>query len=73
MSTLSLSGVRDYLRTHPRASEHALALHFGSDPHAVRAALDQWQRRGRLRTLAAACPHACGCAGTCAALYEWIE
>lgn len=52
-----LSEVRDYLRRHGEVSLRDLALHFDTDPEALRGMLEHWMRKGKVsrRGVRAAC------------------
>ncbi len=69
-----LSDIRRYLKLHGRAALHDLAVHFNSEPDAIRAMLGEWERRGQVRRL----PGGTACGGGCnrcdpasVELYEW--
>lgn len=68
--------VRDYIRERKHVSLRDLALHFDTDPEVVRAMLDKWIAKGRVRKCSTA---ACGgCASNCSTAqaeeaYEWVE
>ena len=69
-----LSDIRRYLKQHQRAAVYDLATHFDADPEAIRAMLQEWERRGHVRRL----PSGTACNGGCTQcdpgsveLYEW--
>lgn len=71
--------VRSYLRDRRQASLTDLALHFRSQPDAMRGMLDHWIAKGKVRSLSCA-PSSCGKSGGCCCagvsapvIYEWIE
>lgn len=74
MMTPSL--VRDYLRERGSAPLSDIALHFDAGEDAVRAVLNLWVAKGRVRALAAGagCSKAgsCGCACKVEDIFEWI-
>jgi hypothetical protein len=69
-----LRDVRDYLQTHRQAGLNDLALHFDSNPEAMRGMLETWVAKGKIRH----CPPSdcAGCATSCSSApgdtYEWI-
>lgn len=71
-----LSEVRNYLKTHGRASLADLSAHLGSDPDALRGMLQKWIAKGRVRKLlretdlGGGC---CGCSRQSPEVYEWRE
>ncbi len=70
-----LSDIKRYLRERRQVTLADLAVHFDSDPDAMRAMLDQWIRKGRVsRTdLRAGCAKGCGscrCGGAME-MYTW--
>ncbi|MDZ7641746.1 MAG: FeoC-like transcriptional regulator [Desulfurivibrio sp.] len=73
-----LTAIKDYLKQHRRASLHDLALHFDTEPEAMRAMLARWTAKGKvsLLTPAADCGGKCGGGGCCdagpaAEIYQW--
>ncbi|MCP3970801.1 MAG: sugar metabolism transcriptional regulator [Rhodobacteraceae bacterium] len=70
-----LAELKTYLTRRKRASLVDMALHFNSDPDAVRGMLDHYIRKGRVRRLDTGT--ACGGCHKCDALsleiYEWTE
>lgn len=69
-----LSEIRDYLKTHRRASLADLALRFRSDPDALRAMLDKWVAKGRVERIEsnAACGSTCcKCEPEQIEVYQW--
>ena len=69
-----LSDIRNYLRERGQASLSDVALHFDSEPDAVRGMLDIWVRKGRLLKLDGG--SACGGCNQCDAaaneIYHWV-
>jgi len=68
------SDIREYLQTHQRATLSDMALHFRTEPDALRGMLDKWISKGRVRKL----PGAAACSGGCCTcdlsateIYEW--
>jgi len=71
-----LSELRDYLRTHRRATLDDMAARFDKDPDALRGMLDEWARKGNVAKVsdAAGCRSACGgCAVGGPEIHEWTE
>jgi len=71
-----LAQIRDYLRERGLVSLGDLALHFDSDPEAMRGMLEQWIRRGRVRKrlASASCGSGCTqCDPKTVELYEWMD
>lgn len=69
-----LSAIRDYLRDRGQASLAEIALHFDTDPEAVRGMLDIWIRRGKVHRglVSDACGSRClQCDSTVFELYIW--
>jgi DNA-binding MarR family transcriptional regulator len=69
-----LSQIRDYLVERRQASLADIALHFDSEPSAVRGMLDHWVRKGRVerRKVEAACGTSCNrCDPAAMELYIW--
>lgn len=69
-----LSDIRQYLKLNQRAAVYDLATHFDSDPDAIRAMLEEWERRGQVKKLpqGTACNGGCKqCAPETVELYEW--
>jgi len=69
-----LSEVRDYLQERGQASLQELALHFDSDPDALRGMLEHWIRKGRVtrHQAAASCGSSCTqCDPAAVELYVW--
>lgn len=72
-----LADIRRYFMTRRKATLADLALHFDSDPDAMRGMLAQWIRKGRVvkSDLSACCSHTCSgcCSKTAMELYEWKQ
>ena len=70
-----LSDIKKYLMEHKRATLGDLALHFDTDPQAMRGMLEQWMRKGRvLRSeLKSDCSKSCAkcCNDSVMEIYEW--
>jgi hypothetical protein len=67
-----LADVRDYLAMHGRAPLVDLRARFNVDDEALRAMLEVWIRKGRVRRLETTCSGCCGCGGT-PEVYEWVK
>lgn len=68
------SDIRRYLKQRGQAAVYDLAVHFNSEPDAIRGMLGEWERRGMVRRL----PQGTACAGGCSKcdpatveIYEW--
>ena len=76
---MMLGEIRDYLQQRGSASLNDVATHFDITQDTAQFALNYWQRKGKIRELAAgACGSGgCGgksCSGTKAATnYEWVK
>lgn len=71
-----LADVRDYLTRRGRAPLTDLCARFDIDDTALRAMLEHWIRKGRVRRLDAApgkCGGCCGCASKQPEVYEWVH
>ncbi len=71
-----LSEMRDYLRDRGQATLGDIALHFDSDPEAVRGMLELWVRKGKIErsTLMPACGGSCKqCDMASTAVYRWLS
>ncbi len=71
-----LSDLRTYLRQRGQASLRDLALHFRSEPEALRGMLDLLERRGQVRKVRAhaACGEGCSqCDPATTEIYLWGE
>lgn len=70
-----LADIRSYLERRGQASLADLALHFDSDPDALRGMLQVWIRKGRVSkgTATAACGSSCcRCDPAATELYTWL-
>ena len=70
-----LSDIREYLQTHRRAALSDMALHFGTDPDALRGMLDKWVVKGRVAKLPSGTTcgsSCCKCDPNTTEIYEWI-
>jgi hypothetical protein len=71
-----LSEVRDYLRQRGQATLADIALHFDSDPDALRGVLQVWVRKGKVQRqmVTASCGGSCTqCDPASTELYLWKE
>lgn len=69
-----LSDIRDYLSERGQASLADMALHFDTEPEAMRGMLDHWVSKGKVdrRKVEAACGTSCNrCAPAAMELYVW--
>ena len=69
-----LSQVRDYLKHRGQATLADLALHFDTQPEAMRGMLDRWVSKGQVerRKVEAACGTSCNrCDPAAMELYVW--
>jgi hypothetical protein len=70
------STVRDYLKERGSVPLSDVALHFDASEDSIRAVLDLWIAKGRVRPLAAGagCSKAgsCGCACKVEEIFEWV-
>jgi hypothetical protein len=70
-----LADVRAYLAERGRAPLSDLCARFDVEADALRAMLQVWERKGRVRRLEPGTP--CGCCCTCSEanpeIYEWLE
>ncbi len=70
-----LADVRTYLSGRGRAPLTDLANRFETQPDAMRAMLDVWVRKGRVRRIDAgttSCSGCCAC-GSAPEVYEWVK
>jgi putative ferrous iron transport protein C len=70
-----LSELRDYLAVRGRAPLSDMAARFEVDEDALRAMLEVWIHKGRVRRIdtgGKACGGCCGCATALPELYEWV-
>lgn len=71
-----LSELRDYLRKRGQASLQELALHFDSDPQALRGMLQRWIAKGQVvrRQAGASCGDGCRqCDPASVEIYVWSQ
>ena len=72
-----LSEIKQYLMKHKRATLGDLAIHFDTDPDAMRGMLEQWIRKGRVSKsdLQANCNTTCSkcCDDATMEIYEWTS
>ncbi len=72
---MMLSEIKHYLRIHQRVTLSELAIHFGTEPEAMRGMLQQWIHKGKVVKFNTAN----GCSGNCPMcscsdgleIYEW--
>ncbi|MCB2106170.1 MAG: FeoC-like transcriptional regulator [Rhodobacteraceae bacterium] len=68
-----LTDIRDYLKTHKRASLDDIVRHFDVAPDAARGLVETWIAKGKVRCLSDRLP--CGTCGKCDSatvdIYEW--
>lgn len=70
-----LSDIKRYLMERQCATLSDIALHFDSEPDAVRGMLEHWVRKGKVRKslVTASCGSSCDkCDTATTELYEWI-
>lgn len=70
-----LADVRTYLSERGRAPLTDLVHRFETEPEAMRAMLDVWVRKGRVRQIddgSGTCSGCCGCGGA-PEVYEWVK
>ena len=69
-----LADIRNYLRQRGQASLSDVALHFDSEPDAVRGMLDIWVRKGKLIKLdgGSACGGCKQCDAAANEIYQWV-
>ena len=72
-----LSEIKSYLMKHKRATLGDLAVHFDTEPGAMKAMLAQWVRKGRVLKfdIQSGCNKTCGqcCDATAMEIYEWTR
>lgn len=68
-----LADLRNYLATRGRAPLGDLRARFDIDDEALRAMLDVWIRKGRVRRTETPCSGCCGCTGSATEIYEWVR
>lgn len=70
---MTLSDVRNYLSINQQASLRDMAVHFGSDPQALRAMLSKWIAKGKVEKLPSGkvCGGCCACDPTALEFYHW--
>ncbi len=70
-----LTDLKTYLAERGRATLSDMALHFDSDPEALRGMLAQFVRKGRVRRLTpgSACGSCQKCDLAAPEIYEWTE
>jgi predicted ArsR family transcriptional regulator len=70
-----LSDIKRYLQDRKQATLGDLAVHFDTDPEAMRGMLEQWIQKGRVAksALRANCNRSCSkcCSDATIELYEW--
>lgn len=72
-----LSEIKRYLMKHKRVTLGDLAVHFDTEPAAMKGMMMQWVRKGRVlkSNIRASCGKACGkCRDTTEIeIYEWLR
>ena len=71
-----LSQVRDYLQQRGQCTLSDIALHFDTDPDAVRGMLEVWIRKGKVKKQSAtgSCGTSCNsCDPSSTEIYVWCE
>ncbi|MCP4993004.1 MAG: sugar metabolism transcriptional regulator [Gammaproteobacteria bacterium] len=71
-----LSEIKTYLKQRNQATLADIALHFDSNPDAVRGMLATWIRKGKVRQLmvSASCGSSCNkCDLASTEIYEWTD
>ncbi|MFW2437969.1 MAG: FeoC-like transcriptional regulator [Arenicellales bacterium] len=71
-----LSGIRNYMQGHGQASLADIAVHFDSEPDAVRGMLDIWMRKGKIhrRSATDSCGSSCSqCDTAVTEIYVWVS
>jgi hypothetical protein len=70
-----LSDIKRYQIEHKRATLGDLAIHFDTDPEAMRGMLEQWIRKGRVlkSELQTSCNKTCSkcCDDSAMEIYDW--
>ena len=70
-----LSDIKRYLQDHKQATLGDLAVHFDTDPEAMRGMLERWIQKGRVAKSAsrASCSQSCSkcCSDTPTEIYAW--
>lgn len=75
--TMTLSQLKAFMIERKRVSLDEIAIHFGSDPSAVRPMLDTWMAKGRVEKLdlQGGCGKAgasCSCSAKPSEIFEWV-
>lgn len=71
-----LSQVRDYLKQRNQCTLSDIALHFDTDPDAVRGMLEVWVKKGKVekRSATDSCGTSCqSCDPAATEVYLWVE
>ncbi len=71
-----LSEIKRYLMKHKQVTLGDLAVHFDTEPAAMKGMMMQWVRKGRVlkSNVQAGCCKACGkCRATKIEIYEWLQ
>ena len=72
-----LSEIKRYLIKHKRVTLGDLAIHFDTDPEAMKGMLGQWIRKGKVlkSDVQSDCGKSCGrcCEGAALEIYEWTS
>jgi putative ferrous iron transport protein C len=71
-----LPDIKHYLMGRKRATLGDLAIHFDTEPEAMRGMLEQWVRKGRVTRaeVTPRCRHGCSkcCDAAVFEIYEWV-
>lgn len=73
---MMLADIRRYLQQRGRASLADIAVHFDTEPDALRGMLAVWMRKGRVlrQTATASCGSSCSkCQQAATEIYIWVE
>lgn len=69
-----LSNIKQYLQQHKTVTLQNLALHFRSEPEAMREMLEHWIRKGKVRKqlIGGGCKGCSECDSSKMEIYEWV-
>lgn len=67
--------IRDYLQAHGRASAEDLAVHFNTEPEAIRTMVRKWERKGMVEAIAVngECGGCTKCEDKLPEVYRWCS
>lgn len=70
-----LSDIKRYLEDRGQATLSDIAIHFDSNPDAVRGMMEIWIRKGQVRILKAndACGDSCNQCNATTEIYQWVK